>query len=58
MEVSHNDAPNSDMTHQAPTSPVRSPGHGFHQGAHLHAKAGLEPRGSRRGRDTVAAGAP
>ena len=25
IEVSHNDAPKRDMTHQAPTSPVRSP---------------------------------
>ncbi|RLN33793.1 hypothetical protein C2845_PM03G20250 [Panicum miliaceum] len=37
MEVSQNDAPKRDMTHRAPSSPVRSTGHGFHQGTSLHA---------------------
>jgi hypothetical protein len=51
IEVSHDDAPNRDMTHQAPSSPVRSTDMVFTRSKNLHARAsGGRHRHPRRSR--------
>jgi len=51
MKESQDDALNRDMTHQAPTSPIRSIGHGFHQGSILKDRRELNMKHRSRAKE-------